>query len=509
MPDPIETRNRPDYGHGSSEVVDEPGLRAKLLSGAKWSVMLRLVTQIYSWAITLLMVRLLTPQDYGLNAMVEAPIEVLALLGTLGVDAALIRSGIRDPRRLASAFGFLLAVNSLLFVVLFVGAPWIADYFNAPQLETLIRVAAVIFVLAPFRIIPNALLDMDLDFKLKAQVELKATVIASLVGFGLALAGAGVWALVAVIVVSAILKAALLAWCRPWFLRPALDWTLSRPLILYGLTIIAGTMLTMLAGKSVSALGGPLLGAEALGLYAVASLFSYLPINKTMPIIQQVLFPAYARLAKDPALTRKYILNAMELSFITIVPAGIGMAVVAEALVATFFGERWINVAAPLAILSALTPVRLLHLMFQSPLNANGRAKLVSGLAALNLVLFSIGVIPAASYGVPGLLVLSALAISILATVTTTMSCRVFNLPVKDLLRAIIRPLIACAVMALAVYAIRGQLAGWPPGVVLAVEVAIGAVGYSLTLYLLMGERLNQLRRVLLTRNAPVQEEMT
>lgn len=499
----MDTDKRPNASTTPPETVDEPRLRAKLLSGAKWSVALRLVTQTYSWIITLLMVRLLTPQDYGLNAMLEAPIEILGLLGTLGVDAALIRFGIRDPRRLASAFGFLLVVNGLLFVALFVGAPWIAVYFNAPPLEPLIRVAAVVFVLAPFRIIPNAILDMDLDFKLKAQVELKATVVATLVGLGVALAGAGVWALVAVVVLGAVLKAALLAWYRPWFVRPSLDWPLSRPLITYGLTLITGAMLTVLAGKSVSALGGPRLGAEALGLYAVASLFSYIPINKTMPIIQQVLFPAYARLAGDPALTRKYILNAMELSFITIVPAGIGMAVVAETLVATFFGVRWMQVAVPLAILSALTPLRLLHRMFQSPLNANGQAKLVSGLAGLNLALLCIGVIPAASYGVPGLLVLAALVGAVLATVTTTVSCRVFNLPVKDLLQVIIRPLIACAVMAVAVQAASVQLAAWPSGAALATEVAVGAASYFLALYILMGARLNQLRRVLLNRNAP------
>lgn len=250
----MDTDKRSKVGTTPPELVDEPRLRAKLLSGAKWSVALRLATQTYSWIITLVMVRLLTPQDYGLNAMLEAPIEILGLLGTLGVDAALIRFGIRDPQRLASAFGFLLIVNALLFGALFVGAPWIATYFNAPQLEPLTRVAAVVFVLAPFRVIPNAILDMDLDFKLKAQVELKATMAASLVGLGLALAGAGVWALVAVVVLGAVLKAALLAWYRPWFVRPRLDWALSRPLITYGLTLITGAMLTVFAGKSVSAL---------------------------------------------------------------------------------------------------------------------------------------------------------------------------------------------------------------------------------------------------------------
>ena len=105
------------------EPVDEPSLRAKLLSGAKWSVVLRLVTQTYKWVITLVMVRLLTPEDYGFNAMLEAPIEILALVGTLGIDAAIIRYGAKDHRTLSAAFGLLLITNLAAFSALFTSAP--------------------------------------------------------------------------------------------------------------------------------------------------------------------------------------------------------------------------------------------------------------------------------------------------------------------------------------------------------------------------------------------------
>jgi O-antigen/teichoic acid export membrane protein len=488
-------------GPQTNEPVDEPSLRARLLSGAKWSVALRLVTQTYRWVITLVMVRLLTPEDYGLNAMLEAPIEILALVGTLGVDAALIRYGVRDTARLAAAFGWLLVVNALLLLALFLGAPFIAAYFNEPELTALVRVVAVVFVLAPFRVLPNALLDMNLDFKLKAQVELKATIVASAVGLALALLGAGVWALVAVSVITAVLTAAILAWYRPWFVRPSLDLALARPLIMFGLTVIGSGFVTLLAGKTVSVLGGPIVGAEVLGLFAVASLLSYLPINKAMPIVQQTLFPAYAKLAQKPEQVRNYMLNVFELCFIAIVPVGIGIAAVATPLVAAVLGERWLHAAVPLALLSLLTPLRLLNLLCHAPLSATGHAGAVATLSVVNLGLMACGVLLAARHGLMGLIIVSAVVATALAAGSQTMAAWRLGLQPIGVLGVIWRPLLACALMGAAAWNVVDRTADLHPLVSLALSVPVGAAVFVGSLWLLMGARLRRIWQVLAHRN--------
>ena len=145
-------------------VEDEAKLRKQLVSGAKWAAGVRLASQIFTWSVTLIMVRLLTPQDYGLNAMLEVPIELLFLFSTLGLDSAIIRFGKRDPTELSSTFGLLLSVNGVLFLALVLSADLIAEYFKEPRLALLVQVSALSFVLAPFRTIPNALLDMALEF---------------------------------------------------------------------------------------------------------------------------------------------------------------------------------------------------------------------------------------------------------------------------------------------------------------------------------------------------------
>ena len=121
-------------------VEDEAKLRKQLVSGAKWATGVRIASQIFTWAVTLIMVRLLTPQDYGLNAMLEVPIELLFLFSTLGLDSAIIRFGKRDSAQLSSTFGLLLAVNGALFLSLQLSANLIAEYFKEPRLALLVRV---------------------------------------------------------------------------------------------------------------------------------------------------------------------------------------------------------------------------------------------------------------------------------------------------------------------------------------------------------------------------------
>lgn len=480
-------------GPQNTEPVDEPSLRARLLSGAKWSVALRVVTQTYRWVITLVMVRLLTPEDYGLNAMLEAPIEILALVGTLGIDAALIRYGVRDRERLAAAFGWLLVVHGILFFALFVGAPWIAAYFNAPPLELLVQVAAVVFILAPFRVLPNALLDMNLDFKLKAQVELKATLIASLVGLGLAMAGAGVWALVAVSLLTACLTAGLLMWYRPWFVIPTLKRDNTAPLLSYGLTILSGALITLIAGKAIHVLAGPKLGPEILGVFAVASLLSYLPISKAMPILQQILYPTYVKLANDATLVKRYVLHAFELSFLAILPLAIGIAAVSEPLVETLFGPRWQSAALPLALLSLLAPLRLVSLLSHAPLNATGHARSVASLSILNLLILAGGALIVAPYGLNGLVVLAACASLAQAIRAQALLRQKLGLGVVTIVASVWRPALCASLLGGSAKITSWSLDHLPSAVNLVASTTMGSLSFAVAAWLLMASRLRQI----------------
>lgn len=474
---------------------DEAKLRKQLVSGAKWAAGVRFASQAFTWTVTLAMVRLLTPQDYGLNAMIGVPIELFFLFSTLGVDAALIRFGKREPAQLASTFGLLLLANGALFLTLLLSANVIAEYFKEPRLTLLVQVSALIFLLAPFRTIPNALLDMALDFKIKAQVELAAAIISSLVALVLALMGAGVWALVTTMLLNAFLRAAFLAYFRPWILRPVFNFAAVKELLQYGLVIMSGEAVRVFSSSALSLLAGPHIGAKVLGLYSVAMVFSTMPMSKIMPILQQTMFPAYARLKEQPAMAKQYLLKSLQLSSLIIFPLTIGMSCISNHLVFVVFGEKWIAISLPLSILSALMPLRLINQIFNAPLNALGHAKWVTMINMLYLLVIASGAIFASSFGLLGLVSLSSTALLISVTFSVFVGRKIFGIHISDLWRAVKPALTASTAMAITLVTANHFIVDQTGILRLLIEIICGGVIYYAVMFLLFRKILNEVKK--------------
>lgn len=473
---------------------EETKLRQKLVFGAKWIAAIRFASQIITWAVTLAMVRILTPQDYGLNAMIEVPMTLFFLFSTLGIDSAIIHFGKRNSTHLSSIFGLLLLVNGALFLGLLFSADAISEYFREPRLKALIQVSAIIFVMAPFRTIPNALLDISMDFKIKAQVELAAAIISSLAALVLALFGAGVWALVAAMLLSAILKAVLLAYFRPWILRPTFRLEPIKELLKYGSIIMLGDAINGLSGNALSFLAGPQLGAEVLGFYAVARVFSSLPMSKLMPILNQTMFPAFAQLKENPEIAKKYLLKSLEMSAMIIVPLAIGMACISANLVSVVFGDKWKTVALPLAILSALIPIRLIDQIFNVPLNAIGHAKVVTRINICTLIILCLGALTASRFGLLGLVYLSGIAAFVSATISLLVGSKIFNIHFKDFCKVLKPSFIASSIMAMVLITANHFILGSSGLIRLLVEVISGGLIYYLAMFFLFRKTLNEVQ---------------
>jgi O-antigen/teichoic acid export membrane protein len=445
------------------------------------------------------MVRLLTPHDYGLNAMIEVPIELLMIFSTMGIDAAIIRYGQRNTAQLSAAFGFLLLINGIFFLALLLSAEQIAAYFNEPRLVGLVQATAVVFVLAPFRTIPNALLDMALEFKLKSQVELSAAIIASVVSLVLAVFGAGVWALVAAILLNAVVRAALLAYLRPWVLRPTLRLAPIRDLLQYGMVIIAGGAIAVVGGKMVNMLAGPILGTETLGFFAVASVFALLPMSKVMPIMQQTMFPAFAKLRDQPGELKVYILKSLELTSLVIFPLTIGMAVVADQLVPIIFGQKWLPITLPLAVLAAMSPLRLISQIFNGPLIATGNAKQILKMQILNAIILATGVVPATSYGLIGLVYLVGLSVAVQSIWSVVIGYKFFEINIQNIISSIGGSVLSTIIM-VAVLLVVGNIFVHDTQTVvrLVASIVIGAIGYIFSIFFIFRDKFNNIKSYLI-----------
>lgn len=473
----------------------EPELRKRLIVAAKWSAVLRIATQAISWLVTIIVVRLLAPHDYGLNAMLEVPIEFLMLFSTLGVDMALIQKRRMTRDELAPVFGALLLVNGLFFVAIFVGADLVADYYHEPQLTALLRTASVIFLLSPFRTIPNALLDRDLEFKLRAQVDMVAMVLASLLCLALAVRGAGVWALVAALVANFVLRSLILAWRKPWLVLPSFAFGRIKELVYYGGIMTLGGAVLVISGKAVNLIAGPALGAQSLGLYAVAVEFALLPMSKIMPIVQQTMYPAYARLHDHPEMAHKYLTKSLELSALIMFPMFIGMACVSQHFVAVVFGEKWLPMALPLALLAAFTPLKMVTQVCFPALNALGYARAVLAINMVMLLLLVSGAYLAIGAGLMAVVIVWLVATPFSTAIALLLVHRFVGVSIRQVARAVLPASAGCLVMAIPLLVANAMLPDSSGVLRLAVEIAGGAALYLLAIFLLFRKLIHEIRQ--------------
>lgn len=459
---------------------DHTELVNKILTGARWATVLRLSAQVFSWLSTIIVVRFISPEDYGLNAMLESPLVLMMLLSTLGLEAALVQARKLDTNMLQSIFGGLLVLNGLLFLAFFFGGAALALYFNEQRLEPLAKALAFLFLFVPFRVIPNALMDRDLDFKFRAQLEITATVVAAIATLILAYFGAGVWALVLGVIINRLLLAVLLMIFRPWMVVPKLDFSAVTPLISVGGILTLGSAFTLLSGMLATLIAGPKLGPALLGIYAVASQFALLPLSRGMPIINQTMLPAFAKFQAQRDSATYYLERLLGVIALAFVPVMVGMASISDTLVLTVFGDKWAPSILPLALMSLGTILRLNTILIRSALSGMGHPKLIMKSSALQLALLLPLTVYAVGYGVMGLVLAWVATEMMVALATARWSRLVFDTSFSGFLRCYRPALVSSAIMGFCVVGSKLVLADQHVLIGLALPITIGVISYYL-----------------------------
>ena len=330
------------------------------MSALRWSAAARFLGQAVSWAITILVIRLLSPGDYGLMAMAMVLVSFLVLLNTLGLDAVLVQDKALDEQMRRKIFGIVIVANVLFFLLLFLGAGVVADFYGEPVLAPIVRVLSLQFLLLIFETLPQAKLERDIDFARRSVVDFATLVLGSLTTLALALAGQGVWALIwGTLATNAtrMLGLNLIARNLVW---PSFDWRGMRKHLVFGGFVTGDRGLWFLFSESDKLIGGKLLGHQLLGYYAVASQVASLPIHKITGLLNSVAFPAFshAHAHTSQETVQGYLLKATRIIGIAAFPVFFGISCTAEPIIACLLGEKWLPAAPLLQLLIRDTPPR-------------------------------------------------------------------------------------------------------------------------------------------------------
>ncbi len=327
-------------------------LANKVVRGGIWVFTLRITNRCLGFIRTIILARLLVPEDFGLIGIAMLAASTLASFSHTGFQSALIQKKDDIKTYLDVAWTTLAIRGIVLSAILFLSAPLIAEFFNSVQAELVIMVIAVNALIAGFGNIGIVFFQKDLQFKKQFIYDFSATIVDLVVSISLAFILRNVWALVWGGVAKNITR-----FCLSYILhsyKPRLSFSKDkfRDLFGYGIWISGSTILIFLITQGDDIFVGRMLGVTALGFYQMAYLLSNLPSTEITDVISRVTFPAYSKLQDDLMKIRDAYLKVLQVTAYVSIPLAGGIWVLSFEFTHIFLGEKWLPMVPAINILA-------------------------------------------------------------------------------------------------------------------------------------------------------------
>lgn len=464
-----------------------PGFAARVRAAVLWRSGSQIITQIISWCSTLLVIRLLAPEDYGLFAMAGVVLVLLNTMNGYGLASALIREPEVTEERLRQTLGMLILLNGALGLAQFIAAPLVAAYFKQPLVADLLRVQSLIYLTVPFSALPHAILSRKMDFRRPAQVRLMGAIIGAGTALTMALNGYGVWTLVfaPIAMFTAEAIGMMIAARAPW--RPSFRFSGAGHIAGFGGVMTVTQLFWFIQSQADVMIAGRVLEPHWLGVYTTSLFLAQLLAAKFVPPINEVAFAAYSRQQQQgPA----PLLATIRLVLLIALPAYAGMAAVAPPLVTVLLGEKWQEIAPLLPILALAMSLMTLQILFSPATNALGIPKVAMRISMLGAIIMPGAFLIGAPFGISGFAWSWVGGMAVLTCLTIAYSGRFLGLTLGALTHAISPLIFAAAMMGGVVFLVRGALPQLPALAELLLLVPMGAAIYGAVLFAIAPERL-------------------
>ena len=459
-------------------------IRTQFLTGLKWTVVGRVATQIATWVVTIYVMRLVGPEDYGLMALAAIFSAFFALLSELGLGSAVVRSQDIEPRQLRQIFGIVLLSNtSICILVAFFIAPLASSFFGEARLELVLQVIVLQFLPAAFGVVPAALLTRDMKFQGRAVVDFASSFGGALITLAMAHWGYGVFALAWGSVAIAAIRAVGLNTLSP-----------------FGRNVVQTQFLWFFYSQADAFIVGKVLGKHDLGIYSVSMDLASLPASRVSGILNQVVFPTLSKIQRDGGTIGKPLLKGMRGVSLLSFPVMWGISSVSPELIQAFLGEKWLEAILPLSLLCLIMPLRVLSPLMHNGLYAVGRADVsfqITGVtAAVMCSAFLVGV----QFGLIGLSLAWVLVFPVVFMFNLLRAGKYLNLGAMEIISTLFRPALASGLMFVAVTITR-QVLPWSHLFNLMILVMAGMFTYSLFTFTFNSEGLQDARNMIRRRS--------
>jgi O-antigen/teichoic acid export membrane protein len=434
-----------------------PNLDGSLARAVAWNAAARWVSQVLSWISTIVVARLLTPDDYGIIGMAGLYLNLALYVSQAGISDAII--ALRDlTQRQIAALNTLALILGMGFAGLTcVVARPIAHFFSAPPLTKVLMVCSLIYVFTSFQVVPRAVLQKELRFKLLAGIESVRTIFQVLATILFAWLGYRYWSLVIGFIVSSASSTFLtLCWKRYKFEIPQL--TEAKRELKFSRQIIISRIAWYAYENADFGVAGRVLGEAPLGNYTVAWNISSAPLEKIANLVTGVTPAYFSAVQTDKSELRRYLLRLTEiLSFVT-VPACVGLTMVADYLVPALLGTKWLGVIAPLRLLGLFVAVRSLTTFLPNLLTAIGDSAFIMWSMAASAVAMPMAFWIGSHWGTTGIAAAWLFAYPIIIAPVYYRTFEKTGTKVKEYASVLFPSINASIIMAVALFGMRSMI---------------------------------------------------
>lgn len=454
--------------------MQQESLKNKTIKGVGWSAADALLGQGVTFIVGLVLARLLSPDEYGLIGICLIFTTVLNGIVDSGFSNALIRKKDVTDEDYNTMFTTNMAISIVLYVLLFISAPFVSDFFHRVELIALVRVTGLILFFNALSITQVTILTKNIDFKTKTKASLVSAIISGVIGIAMAFMGYGVWSLVAQQFSKQLLYTLCLWVLSKWWPRFTFYKDSFKYMWGFGWKLLASGILNNVWNQLYQVVIGRCYTSSTLGHYTRANEYASIFSSNLTLIVQRVSYPVLAEIQDDKERMVQGYRKVIKVTMFVTAVCMISLGAVSEPLIYTLIGTKWHEAATYLPLICISMSLYPLHAINLNILQVLGRSDIFLYLEILKKIVGIVPIVIGIFCGIYYMLLASILTGVISLYLNTWYTGKTLNYSFWKQLRDITPSYFTALVIALAVYFLK--YLSLPYYIVLMLQIIVGIV---------------------------------
>lgn len=424
-------------------------LRQKTISGVFWSFVDNGISQLFQFIVGIILARILSPKEFGLIGMITIFIAVADAFINSGFSQALIRKIECDQKDYSTAFYFNIVLSVFFYILIFISAPLISNFYNQPELTNILRVLGLLLFISAASIVQQAILIRAVNFRLMTKITFVSSLVSGVIAIAMALYGYGVWSLAVKMLLNNFLKTVLLWIFNSW--KPLLIFSRSAFMEMYsfGYKLLASSLINTTYQNIYYLIIGKFFNVIELGYFTRADQFTKLPSQTLTKSLQRVAFPVLSEIQIDDQRLKNGYKRFIKVTMFLNATVMCMIAALSEPFILVLIGHKWVYTVPYLQLLCFAVLLYPLISLNLNILVVKGRSDLYLFLEILTKILvipiIIIGIYTNIKIMIIGMIIHSFINFLIISKYTSRiLDYRTFE-QIKDILAGLIIPLITAA----------------------------------------------------------------